>query len=188
MRFSRLATFALSLVVALAFVAPAADAGQRRARAHKGAPKSGHAERTVTRTRPDGTSRTSQHDTTWQRGDGQWSRDTVHTGPNGQQGTTHVEGAKTENGRVRDVTRTGPGGKTSTTHDEVQRTEDGYTKTSTHTGPNGGVTTAEGQGTWDPATGTWTRETVVTRPNGTTTTTEVTRTATPATDEPTPAE
>lgn len=114
MRLSRLVRFALSLLVGLALVAPAADAGQRRARAHKGAPKSGHVERTVTRTGKDGTSRTSQHDTTWQRGGGQWSRDTVHTGPNGKQGTTHVEGAKTENGYTKTTTRTRPDGSSST--------------------------------------------------------------------------
>ncbi|HVH20029.1 MAG TPA: hypothetical protein VNF72_17175 [Myxococcota bacterium] len=114
MRLSRLVRFAPSLLVALALVAPAADAGQRRTRAHKGVPTSGHIERTVTRTGKDGTSRTSQHDTTWQRGGGQWSRDTVHTGPNGKQGTTHVEGAKTENGYTKTTTRTRPDGSTST--------------------------------------------------------------------------
>ena len=89
--------------------------------------------------------------------DGQWTRDTVHTGPNGKQSTTHVEGAKTGNS---------------------------YTKTTTHTGPNGGVTTTQGQGTWDPKTKTWTRDRVVTHPNGSTSSTEVTRTVTPVTPEP----
>jgi hypothetical protein len=188
MGLSRLATFALSLLVALALSATAADARQRGARARQGAPKSGHAERTVTRTGADGTSRTSQHDTSWQRGDGMWSRDTVHTGPGGKQATTHVDGAKTDDGHVRDVTRTGPDGKTSTTHDEVHKTDGGYTRETTHTGPNGGVTTVQGQGTWDPATKTWTREKVVTRPNGSTSTTDVTRKVTPVTPETAPAE
>jgi hypothetical protein len=140
MRLSRLVRFALASSVALAFVASAADAGQRRARAAQGAPKSGQAQRTVTRTGPDGTSRTSTHDSTWQRGNGTWTRDSVHTGPNGKQGTTHVEGAKTDDGRVRDVTRTGPGGRTSTTHVEVHRSENGHTRQTTRTGPDAGVT------------------------------------------------
>lgn len=188
MRLSRLASLALIGLVALLLVAPDANAGERRARARKSAPKSGQVERTVTRTGPDGTSRTSSHDTTWQRGDGQWSRDTVHTGPGGKQGTAHVEGSKTGDGAVRDVTRTGPGGRTATTHDELHRTDDGYTRQTTHTGPNGGVTTVEGQGTWDPATQTWTREKLVTRPDGSTSKTEVTRQVTPVTPAAPPAE
>ncbi len=243
MRFSRFASLTFVFLVAFLLASPDADARERQGRAGKGAPKSGHAERSVTRTRPDGTTRTSTHDSTWQRGGGKYSRDTVHTGPGGKQGTTHVEGAKTRDGRVRDVTRTGPGGKTATTHDEVQRTEDGYTKTTTHTGPQGGVTTrnatgaydpatktwthdatttrpdgstatshgertrtedgyqrttthtgpqgtttVEGQGTWDPATKTWTREKVVTRPDGSTSKTEVTTQVTPDVPESAPAE
>jgi len=114
MRLSRLATFTSSLLVALAFVASAADAGPRAARARQGAPTSGHSERTVTRTGPDGTARTSQHVTDWQRGNGQWTRDTVHTGANGKQATTHVEGAKTDNGYTKTTTHTRPDGTTST--------------------------------------------------------------------------
>jgi hypothetical protein len=170
MRRSRLATLTLACLVALLLAAPEADARARHARARKSAPKSGEASRTVTRTAPDGTSRTSSHDSTWQRGDGQWTRDTVHTGPNGKQATTHVDGAKTENGHVRDVTRTGPDGKTATTHDEVQRTDDGYTRSTTTTGPNGGVTTRNATGTYDPETKTWTKQ--------------VTRQVTPVTDPP----
>jgi hypothetical protein len=188
MRLSRFATTAFVALAALVLAAAGADAGDRPARARKSAPKSGHVERTVTRTGRDGTSRTSSHDTTWQRGDGQWTRDTVHTGPGGKQATTHVEGAKTEDGAVRDVTRTGPDGKTATVHDEVHRTDDGTTRQSTHTGPQGGVTTVEGQGTWDPETRTWTRQKVVTRPDGSTSTTAVSRQVTPVTPEPAPAE
>ena len=122
----------------------------------------------MTRTGADGTARTSTHDTTWQRGGGKYTRDTLHTGPGGKQGTTHVEGARTPDGAVRDVTRTGPGGKTATTHDELHRTDGGYTRETTHTGPNGGVTTIQGEGQWDPETKTWTREKLVTRPDGST--------------------
>jgi hypothetical protein len=114
MRPSRLVPFSISLLAALVLVVPAADAGPRHARAHKGAPTSGHVERTVTRTGKDGVSRTSQHDTTWQRGGGQWSRDTLHTGPNGKQGTTHVEGVKTDTGYTKTTTHTRPDGTTST--------------------------------------------------------------------------
>jgi hypothetical protein len=178
---------ALACLVALLFAAPAADAGERKSRARKGAAKSGQVERTVTRTAPDGSSRTSSHATRWERGDGQWTGDTVHTGPNGRQGTTHVDGAKTEVGAVRDVARTGPGGRTSTTRDEIQRTDDGYTRQTTHTGPKGGVTTRSSTGSYDADSQTFTRETLLTRPDGSTSTTEVTRQRTPSPD-PAPAE
>jgi hypothetical protein len=180
MRLPRFAILSLSCLVAVLLAAPQADARERRARKH--APKSGHVERTTTRTGPDGASRTSSHDTTWQRGDGRWSRDTVHTGPNGQQGTTHVEGAKTEDGAVRDRTRTRPDGRTATTHDEVHRSENGYTRETTHTGANGGVTTRNATGAYDPETQTWTRDATTTRPDGSTTTTQVIRQVTPVTD------
>jgi hypothetical protein len=182
MRFSRFATFALALLL-FCMLAASAGAAPRHARARSGAPKSGEAERTVTRTGPDGTSRTSTQNATWQRGGGHWTRNTVYTGPAGKQSTTHVDGAKTQDGAVRDVTRTGPNGKTSTTHDELHKTDGGYTRETTHTGPNGGVTTSQGQGAWDPATKTWTRDRTVTHPNGSTSSTEVTRTVTPVTSE-----
>ena len=161
MRFSRFGSLTLACLVAFLLAASTADARSRHARGRQGAPKSGHAERTVTRTGPDGAARTSSHESTWQRGDGQWSRDTVHTGPGGKQATTHVEAAKTEDGHVRDAT---------------------------HTGPQGGVTTVEGQGTWDPATKTWTREKVVTRPNGSTSKIDVSKQVTRTTPEPAAAE
>ena len=188
MRGFRFASLTFSFLFALLLATPEAGARERQGRARTGAAKSGHAERTVTRTRPDGTSRTSTHESTWQRGDGKWTRDTVHTGPGGKQGTTHVEGATTQDGRVRDVTRTGPDGKTATTHDELHRTEGGYTRETTHTGPNGGVTTRSATGAYDPATKTWTREKVVTRPDGSTSKTEVTTQVTPDAPEAPPAE
>ena len=49
MRRSRLATLTLACLVALLLAAPEAHARGRQARARKSAPKSGHAERTVTR-------------------------------------------------------------------------------------------------------------------------------------------
>lgn len=183
----RLTRFALLFLASLALLAaPAAQAGERRPRAHE-LPKSGEAHRTVTRTGADGTSRTSSHDTQWQRGDGRWTRDTVHTGPNGQQATTHVDGAKTEDGHVRDVTRTGPEGKTATTHDEVHRTDDGYARNTTHTGPNGGVTTRNATGSYDPETRTWTKDVDVTRPDGSNVSKQVTRQVTPVTEDAPPA-
>ena len=109
----RLVRIALLCSASLALLAaPAAHAGERRAR-HP-VPKSGEVSRTVTRTGADGTSRTSTHDTKWERGDGRWTRDTVHTGPNGKQATTHVDGARTENGTTRDITHTRPDGSTVT--------------------------------------------------------------------------
>lgn len=115
MRSHRFAILSLSCLVALLLVAPQADARERRARKH--APKSGHVERTTTRTGPDGTSRTSSHDTTWQRGDGQWSRDTVHTGPNGGVTTRNATGAYDPETRTwtRDATTTRPDGRAATT-------------------------------------------------------------------------
>ena len=184
MRCARIASLTLAGLVVLLLASPDADARERQGRARMGAPKSGHAERSVTHTRPDGTTRTSTHDSSWQRGGGKYSRDTLHTGPGGKQGTTHVEGAKTQDGRVRDVTRTGPDGKTATTHDEVQRTEGGYTRQTTHTGPNGGVTTRDATGSYDPETKTWTREKVVTRPDGSTVKTDVTTKVSPVAPEP----
>ena len=82
MRLSRFAHFALALLLfCLLAVSASADA-----------PKSGETDRTVTRTGPHGTSRTSTNHTTWQRGGGRWTRNTVHTGPAGKQTTTHVDG------------------------------------------------------------------------------------------------
>jgi hypothetical protein len=181
---SRLAALTLAVLVALLLAAPQADARERRTHARQSAPKSGQVERTVTRTAPDGSSRTSRHDTRWERGDGRFSRDTVHTGPGGRQGTTHVEGVKTENGHVRDVTRTGPDGKISTVHDEVTRTDDGYTRSSTRTGPNGGITTRNATGSYDPETKTWSKDVTTLRPDGSSTQTSVTRQVTPVTQAP----
>lgn len=214
---SRIASFTLAGLVALLLASPDADARERQERARMGAPKSGHAERSVTRTRPDGTTRTSSHDSTWQRGDGKYSRDTVHTGPGGKTATTHDEVQRTEDGYTRatthtgpnggvttrnatggydpatktwtkDVTRTNPNGSTATTHVDGQRTDDGYTKTSTHTGPQGGVTTRSATGAYDPDTKTWTREKVVTRPDGSTAKTDVTTKVTPEAPDPALAE
>jgi hypothetical protein len=186
---SRVASLTLAFAFALLLATPDADARERQGRARVGgAAKSGQAHRTVTRTGPDGTPRTSTHDSTWQRGGGKYTRDTVHTGPGGKQGTTHVEGAKTQDGRVRDVTRTGPGGKTATTHDEVHRTEGGYTRETTHTGPQGGVTTRNATGSYDAETKTWTRDATTTRPGGSTSKTQVTTQVTPDAPQPPPAE
>jgi len=93
MQTSRFASLALALLVAFLLAAPDADARTRQTRARKSAPTSGHVERSVTRTGPDGSSRTSSHESTWQRGDGQWSRDSVHTGPNGGVTTRNAAGA-----------------------------------------------------------------------------------------------
>jgi hypothetical protein len=170
---SRSASLTLAFLVALLFAVPDADARERQGRARMGAAKSGQAHRSVTRTGPDGAARTSTHDSTWQRGGGKYTRDTVHTGPGGKTATTHVEGAKTSDGRVRDVTHTGPGGKTATTHDEIRRTDTGYTRETTHTGPNGGVTTRSATGSYDPATKSWSKDVTRTNPSGSAATTHV---------------
>jgi hypothetical protein len=170
---TRIASFTFACLVALLLSTPGADARERMGRSRVGAAKSGQVHRTVTRTGADGTARTSTHDTSWQRGGGQYSRDTLHTGPGGKQGTTHVEGARTSDGAVRDVTRTGPGGQTATTHDELHRTDGGYTRETTHTGPNGGVTTRNATGSYDPETKSWSKDVTRTNPNGSTATTHV---------------
>lgn len=211
-----IAGFMFSCLVALLLCTPDADARERMGRAQMGAAKSGQAHRTVTRTGPGGTARTSTHDSRWQRGDGKWTRDTVHTGPGGKQGTTHVEGARTASGYTRQSTHTGPGGgvttrnatgsydratrtwtrdatttrpdgSTATSHGERTRTEDGYQSTTTHTGPKG-TTTIQGEGSWDPETKTFTREKVVTRPDGSISKTEATTQFTPDAPEAAPAE
>lgn len=216
MHASRPASLALAFAFALLLSTPDADARERQGRARAGAPKSGQAHRSVTRTGQDGTPRTSTHDSTWQRGGGQWTRDTVHTGPGGKQGTTHVDGQRTEDGYTKTTTHTGPQGGvttrsttgsydpatktwthdatttrpdgfTATSHSERTRTEDGYQRSATHTGPQG-TTSVEGQGTWDPETKTWTREKVVTRPDGSTSKTDVTTQVTPAEPEAAPPE
>src|SRR5262245_10155259 len=212
----RLAGLTRSFLVALLLGAPGADDRERMGRARMGAAKSGQAHRTVTRTGADVTARTSTHDTSWQRGAGKYTRDTLHTGPGGKQATTHVEGARTENGYTRqsthtgpdggvttrnttgsydpetkswtkDVTRTNPYGSTATTHAEGQRTDGGYQQTTTHTGPPG-TTTIQGEGQWDPETKTWTRERVVTHPDGSTSRTEATTQVAPDAPGAAPAE
>ena len=100
----------LAVLCILALAAPAAQARGR----HPKLPARGSAHREVTRTGPNGNSRTSSADTTWQRGDGAWTRDTVRTGPNGGQSVTHVDGAKTADGFVREKTTTGPNGRSAT--------------------------------------------------------------------------
>jgi hypothetical protein len=196
---SRIACLTLAGLAAFLLTVPDADARERQGGARMGAGKSGQAERTVTRTRPDGSTRTSKHDSTWQRGDGKYTRDTVHTGPRGKTATTHDEVRRTDGGYSRatthtgpnggvttrnatgaydpasktwskDVTTTRPDGRSATTQVNGQRTEVGYTKTTTHTGPQGGVTTRSATGAYDPATKTWTHDAITTRPDGSTAT------------------
>ena len=118
----RVASFTLSCLVALLLGAPGADARERMGRSRTGAAKSGQAHRTVTRTGPDGTARTSTHDSTWQRGGGKYSRDTLHTGPNGGVTTRSATGAYDPATKTftRDVTTTRPDGSTSKTEVTTQ--------------------------------------------------------------------
>jgi hypothetical protein len=84
MRFSRFASVTLAFLTAFLLASPDrlpdADARERQGRAPMGAAKSGHSERSVTRTRPDGTSRTSTHDSTWQRSGGKVGDPARHAG------------------------------------------------------------------------------------------------------------
>jgi len=175
---SRIAGFTLAALVALLLASPDADARGRQGGARMSSPKSGHAERSVTRTGPGGKTATT-HDEV-HRTDGGYTRETTTTGPNGGVTTRSATGSYDKESKTfnKEVTKTNPDGSTATTQVTGRRTEDGYTKTTTHSGPQG-TTTAQGQGTWDPVSKTWTRETVVTRPDGTSAKTAVTTKVSP---------
>lgn len=160
-------------LAALALLLLAAGPAEARERRGGRVPKSGSAHREVTRTGPGGEPRTRTQDSTWQRGDGAWTRDTTHTGPGGRQGTTQVEGQRSGDGWIRSKTSTGPGGRTATTNDELHRTEGGYVRDTTRTGANGGVTTRHAEGSYDPESRTFSKDVTTTLPSGKTLTQDV---------------
>ena len=160
----RLSRTALSSFGTLALVVlSVAPAGARERFGGKHLPPRGSEQRTVTRTGVNGQSHTWTQNSTWQRGNGAWSRDTTTTNPQGKTWNTQVTGAKTADGFVRDKTVTGP---------------------------NGGVTTRDASGSYDPATHTFTRDVTVTHPDGKTSSVVDTRIFSPApmpTTTPAPA-
>ncbi len=120
------------------------------------------------------------------------TRTVVDTGPNGGQRTVNDVAQRTDNGhtndrtvtradssttsrsatiandretgtRTKDVVYTGPNGGQATNNVITQRTENGYTRSSTATGPNGGQATRDVTASFDPATGTWTKDVAANR-------------------------
>ncbi|MFL6549613.1 MAG: hypothetical protein ACJ8OJ_13025 [Povalibacter sp.] len=130
-------------------------------------------------------------------------RDITHTGANGREthrtterarvgnavssnttvtGTDGRSATRTSNGQYDPETKTwtrhsestGPNGKTATTDATAVRTDNGYVRDVTHTNPSGETSTRHSEGTYDPATQTWSRSTVATGPDGKSATTSAT--------------
>jgi hypothetical protein len=112
MRTARCFACVLALVPLLA---GAAAAGERQPT------RSGSSHREVTRTGPDGQSRTWKRDSTWQRGAGQYDRQTTQTGPNGAVRSLDVHAERTPTGHTRQTTYTDPQGRTRTREVSVTR-------------------------------------------------------------------
>ena len=94
-----------------------------------------------------------------------YRRDTTWTAQDGRTATRNedVRYDRENQSRTRDVTRTGPGGNTRERSDTLTRTEDGYTRNTIFTGPGGNSATRDVTGSWDAATGTWTKEVEIDR-------------------------
>jgi len=177
----------LSLAIGLAFIAPAADAGQRERAAKPVRPA--HAvtvQRKVDRQRDNGTqsvdiSGTTADGRTWERHidttktDTGFTRTMEGTTPDGKTFSRNVTATRDAEAGTwsKDVTGTTPSGKTFSTTVDGQRTETGYTSTATHTGPDGG---------------TLTRNVVATRNADGSISKEVTHTGTPPQNGDAPAE
>jgi len=133
----------LSSALALGLsVVPQDDAA---ARSREARPRSGASHQQITRTGPDGRSRTWQKDTSWQRGGGSAERHTTWTGPQGRTASRDaVVTRDPESGtRTQDVVRTGPRGATTQRHSVIQKTEDGHINTTSVTRPDGSVVSWE---------------------------------------------
>lgn len=98
--------------------------------------------------------------TTKQRTENGYTRDSVMTGPEGRQATRSatVVNDKEAGTRTRSVVRQGPEGRQRTVKDQLQRTENGYTRSKTATNPNGAVNTRNVVASYDPETGTRSKE------------------------------
>src|SRR5262249_20775556 len=100
MRLSRTALSSFGTLALVVLSVPPAGARERFGGKHL--PPRGSEQRTVTRTGVNGQSHTWTQNSTWQRGNGAWSRDTTTTNPQGKTWNTQVTGAKTADGFVRD--------------------------------------------------------------------------------------
>jgi hypothetical protein len=134
---------------------------------------------TTTWTGPNG--KTARRETygTYDKDAGQWTRDTTSVGPNGKTRNTHAEVQRTDSGYTRDVVHTGPQGEMRL-HTDFVRTENGFEMNKSITPPNGKTITQQTVMTYDPESHTATSVRTMTGPNGQTVTREVTRTWTPA--------
>jgi hypothetical protein len=123
--------------------------------------EAGTRNRTVVDTGPNGGQRTVNDAT--QRTENGFTRDQTVTRANGTSASrnTEVVNDRDSGTRTRDTTITGTNGGQSTNSVITQRTEDGYTRSSTATGPNGREATRDVTATYDPATGTFTKDVAV---------------------------
>jgi hypothetical protein len=123
---------------------------------------------TVTRTGPLGNSYSRQTNITT-NGKGGYSANSTLTGPTGQIATRQSSGAYNPSTQTysRAGTTTFANGKQLSFSSSTQATgNNGYVHSSTHTGPNGGQVTVQGQGSYNPATQSFTQSRTVTGPNG----------------------
>jgi hypothetical protein len=66
----------------------------------------------------------------------------------------------------REITRTGPGGRSLERSSDLQRGEDGYSRQGSVSGPNGSSASRSVEGSYDPESGSYSREVVRTGPQG----------------------
>lgn len=87
---------------------------------------------------------------------------------NDTSGSANAAGARPRAGASHSstVTRTGPAGQAATRQSTVTATDNGFQSSSTVSGPNGKTATRDQTGTYDAATGTWTRNATSAGPNG----------------------
>jgi len=112
--------------------------------------------------------RTSSRAITTQGNGNGYSRSTVATGPRGGTATRSAQGQWDAESRTwtKSATATGPAGRTATSARSATRTPDGYEKSTTVTGPQGNSATRNAQGSWDPATRTWSKSAATTGSGG----------------------
>jgi len=108
MSFTRRLPLVLSTLACVALAASVAGAREPRG----GGSRAGSAHSELTRTGPNGQSRTWQRDTTWQRGGGVYDRHTTLTGPAGATRTKDVHMERTDTGRSGTVSVTRRDGST----------------------------------------------------------------------------
>jgi hypothetical protein len=117
MSIARRASLVPSTLCCVALTASTALAREPRG----GAAHSGSSHREVTRTGPDGRSRTWVGDTSWQRGNGRFDRHTVQTGPRGATRSKDVHVERTDTGATRTTRVTRPDGSSVESHQTFTR-------------------------------------------------------------------